>query len=187
MFNLNIWDFPKRIKLDIIYIIFYTFISIIPNFIIITFILNTTLNKNISDNIYLMLIWIFSFLSGFLIWVIKPIPEIVNIKRNNFVAWILHILWENKVISFDEMILKYSFCLFWNKKIILPYREYSKILIILINLEIITLVNQKNYQKKCDEFDFKFFEKNINEMEFLLKNKKYDLEKLMIQVNELLY
>lgn len=188
MFKINLWDFPSKIKQDVAYILYYTFHAY-PLMLIATILVSRygTPTVHLSDYTWLWGSLLFAAMIGYTFWWITPSPEKQRIKRRHFVSGLLYVLSDKKQISIKNLVKHHAYSVFGSKKIALEWNEYAKVLIVLINLWIIKLINEKSFQNECHEFDFDLFVNNIDEMEFRLNKKDYDLDALVTRTELYLF
>lgn len=182
MFNIN-WDIlPKNVIYNISYIIFYSAISYIM--LIFIFLLFITYWKlEITD--YQLLVWT-AFLAIplwlLLNFIITPLEKI-KVKRNIFISWIITILKENKVISFDEILRKYSFMLFQSEKVISSDNDWTCYIEALVVLWVIKVVNLDKLLEKDKDFDYNSFGNKLFDAELSLKDKNVSIDELIAKVD----
>jgi hypothetical protein len=181
MFKISTESLPKLIINDLAYLIYY---SIYWFLISILFILPLskkylewfTLNSDYEMLMFSLILWV-------IIWIIyklfsTPIEKKI-IKRNIFVAWLITILKKHKSIAFKDIIKNYSYFISQNRKVISRDKEWSSYIEALIALWIIDLKNEKSLKDKNKDFDYKYFNNNLFEVELILKDRDVDTDELI--------
>ncbi len=89
----------------------------------------------------------------------------------------------NKSIVFWDIIKKYSYYLFQNRKVVSNDMEWGSYIEALISLWVIDLVNHDKLISKNKDFNFKYFRKVLFDAELKLVDKKIDVDNLIVRLN----
>lgn len=158
MLKISAERLPKLIVNDLSYLVYYSvYWFLFSLFFLIPISIKYLWMDNIEWDYQLIVqsivLWIF-------IWVlfkifITPIERKL-IKRNIFVAWFIKVLKKNENLTFNEILDKYSYFLFQNRKYLSSNSEWEAWLEALIALDIIELKNEKELKIKGKNFDYFF-------------------------------
>lgn len=184
MFSFKIDNLPKKLIINLMYKLYYT-INWYVFFLCLFIVLNYYSPQiKLSDYALFMGTLIFSVPFWWISSYFYHPYEIKTVKRNIFVVWLINVLKNNKKISYKEIVDNYWFMIFQSKKVTFLYDEYAKIISALVALDIIKLENHSELVKCSNwNFDEKFINEYINDLVLSIKDKKINIDELIIKLD----